>query len=91
MPSQFRPPLSAVVLASSLACFGAGCELPTETGYSQGPGRRPQALALTPRQELSLGEQAYKEICAKYPTIRTGRDAERVKTVGQRIQRAADM
>jgi predicted Zn-dependent protease len=48
-------------------------------------------LALTPRQELSLGEQAYEKICAKYPTIRTGRDAEQVKTVGQRIQRAADM
>src|SRR5262249_7585879 len=59
--------------------------------YGQGPGHRPQALALTPRQELSLGKQAYQEVCSKSEVIQSGRDAERVGTVGRKIEKAANI
>jgi predicted Zn-dependent protease len=77
--------LLAICLAGS--AISAGCT--SDTG--EGPGRRRQALALTPEQELSLGEQAYKEVLSKSRVVRGGPEVERVREVGQRIVKAAEI
>src|SRR5262249_5199741 len=41
--------------------LAAGC-MPPAAGNDAGPGHRSQRLALTPEQELALGQQAYQEI-----------------------------
>jgi predicted Zn-dependent protease len=48
-------------------------------------------LALTPRQELVLGEKAYKEVLDKYRSrvLRGGPAVERVREIGRRIVRAS--
>jgi predicted Zn-dependent protease len=79
-PSRLR----ACALALTLAV--AGCEQP---GGGEGPGRRPQELALKPEQEKQLGEQAYREVLSKEHPIRSGPEYERVRTVGGRIAQAA--
>ncbi len=38
-----------------------GCDISTG-GRGEGPGRRPQELALSPQQELELGRQAYRQV-----------------------------
>jgi len=59
---------------------------------SEGPGRRPQALALSPHQERDLGEQAYREVLKKYRTLPDDDPAVRtVRAVGQRIARASEI
>jgi predicted Zn-dependent protease len=60
-------------------------------GGGQGPGHRAQSLALTPQQELKLGEEAYREILAKSEVVRGGPAVQRVRTVGERIARAAEI
>jgi predicted Zn-dependent protease len=57
----------------------------------EGPGHRPQVLALNPHQEHDLGEQAYREVLKKYAEVKDGKDADRVRTIGQRIARAAEI
>jgi metalloendopeptidase OMA1, mitochondrial len=64
-------------------CSGAGSS-------DGGPGHRAQALALTPEQEHSLGEQAYREVLSKARVVRRGPEVERVHDVGQRIAKAAE-
>src|SRR5947209_16091580 len=87
----------AVALLVLVGSNTLGCSFPVPAGQgrpyqgAQGPGHRPQALALTPRQELSLGTQAYQVICAKYPVVESGRDAERVRAVGRKIRDAAQI
>ncbi len=39
-----------------------GCDTQQFAGNAEGPGRRPQQLALAPEQELRLGREAYREI-----------------------------
>src|SRR5947209_182642 len=67
---------------------GVGCEAPVGTGGGEGPGRRAQTLALSPRQELELGRQAYREMLSHprefgrvvpsdYPECQRTRDAAR--------------
>jgi predicted Zn-dependent protease len=68
------------------AFFLAGCA-PTQ----EGPGHRSQRLALTPEQELRLGEEAYREVLRKWPVVRGGSEVERVRTVGRRIVRASEI
>jgi metalloendopeptidase OMA1, mitochondrial len=65
---------------------GSGCS----QGH-EGPGRRAQALALTPDQEWSLGQQAYKEVLGKSKVVRAGPDVERVREIGRRIAKAAEI
>jgi predicted Zn-dependent protease len=60
-------------------------------GKDAGPGHRSQSLALNPQQELALGRQAYHEILSKSRVLRGGPEVERVRRVGHRIQRAADI
>src|SRR5262249_43527292 len=57
----------------------------------EGPGHRAQTLALTPEEELSLGQQAYQEILSKSEIVRSGPEVERVRQVGDRIVRATEI
>jgi predicted Zn-dependent protease len=70
---------------------GVGCDMGTSSGRGQGPGGRAQSLALTPAQELSLGEQAYKEVLKKYRRMPDGPVVERVRQIGKRIARASEI
>jgi len=75
----------ATCLAGSATIPGCG------SGTGEGPGGRAQTLALTPEQELSLGEQAYKEVLSKSRVLRNGPEVERVRAIGQRIVNAAEI
>ena len=71
---------------SSLAA--AGCELPD----AQGPGRRPQPLALSAELELELGRRAYAQVLSKYRGQILPAERDEVKSARQvaaRIVRAA--
>jgi len=48
----------------------------------EGPGHRPQALALSPYQELNLGEQAYQEVLKKYRKVPDGPAVGKVRQIG---------
>jgi predicted Zn-dependent protease len=48
-------------------------------------------LALTPAQELALGERAYREILSKSKVVAHGPDVERVRRVGKKIAHAAEI
>jgi predicted Zn-dependent protease len=77
-------------LSSGLAV--AGCAPPsTGQGRGAGPGGRAQELALTPEQEIKLGEKAYREILSKSKVASSGPDVERVKLVGKKIAQAAEI
>jgi predicted Zn-dependent protease len=72
-------------LPAGLAVSGCG------HANREGPGHRPQTLALTPEQEYSLGEQAYQEVLSKAQVVHGGPQVERVRRVGERIVRAAEI
>src|SRR5262249_46254410 len=71
--------LVMVLLATLIGC---------NPQHGEGPGGRVQHLALTPEQEAQLGEQAYRETLARARPVSDAR-LERVKRVGQRIEKAA--
>ena len=79
----------SVILAICLA--GAATIPGCSSGTGEGPGGRVQALGLTPEQELSLGEQAYKEVLSKSRVLRSGPEVERVRAIGQRLVNAAEI
>jgi metalloendopeptidase OMA1, mitochondrial len=64
-----------------------GCGPMSSSG--EGPGHRAQALALSPYQELNLGEQAYAEVLKKDHPVRGGPDVAKVREIGQNIAKAA--
>jgi predicted Zn-dependent protease len=64
-----------------------GCAPPNQ----EGPGRRSQHLALSPEQELRLGEKAYQEVLQKWPVVRDGPEVKSVRTVGKKIVEAAEI
>jgi predicted Zn-dependent protease len=78
-------PSRALACAVVVALTATGCEGPS----GEGPGRRAQALALTPEQEKRLGEQAFREVLSKEAPVPAGPDVERVRAVGRRIAQAA--
>jgi predicted Zn-dependent protease len=82
---QARVFLWVVLVALSA---GAGCG--PATGGGQGPGGRRQALALSPYQELNLGEQAYREVLKKYRRLPNGPEVEKVRQIGERIAKASE-
>jgi metalloendopeptidase OMA1, mitochondrial len=82
--SSRRPRLVGVLLGAVL-CAGCG----PSTG--DGPGHRPQGLALSPAQELALGEQAYQEVFRKLPVAPSGPAVSRIREIGGRIARAAEI
>jgi predicted Zn-dependent protease len=69
-PPRPRPP--ALTVWGAALCFlttvavliGVGCAggQPPEPERGEGPGHRPQKLALTPQQEIALGRKAFREI-----------------------------
>jgi predicted Zn-dependent protease len=86
--------LLVLVLTATLAATGCNRPAPPGGGGGEGPGHRPQRLALTPEQEYSLGEQAYKEVLAKARAegtlISAGPPVKRVARVGSRIAKVAE-
>jgi predicted Zn-dependent protease len=71
----------ALVLLCLVAAVGCG-------GAGEGPGKRPQHLALTPEQEYDLGVHAYREILKKSQVVPDGPEVERVRRVGRKIAEA---
>ena len=78
-----------LLVCIALVLSSAGCDVEPPTGT--GPGRRPQALALTPEEELALGRQAFAELKSRYRPLRSGEEVERVRRVGRRIVKAAEI
>src|ERR1700677_474493 len=82
--------LAGLILMSGLAC--AGCAPPSSgQRHGAGPGGRAQRLALTPQQELALGEKAYREILSQSKVVTSGPGVDRVRRVGKRIAQAAEI
>jgi predicted Zn-dependent protease len=85
--------LLGVAATLAVACSGGGGgEPPGGEGRGEGPGRRYQPLALSPEQELQLGEEAYQEVLRKYQgRILPGDSPQvrRVEAVAERIIQAA--
>ena len=69
-----------------VACLVAGC-----SPEGEGPGHRPQALALRPQQELQIGRQAYAELLSEAPILRSGPEFEQVQRVSQRLAEAVQI
>lgn len=78
------------LVLSQILLLSGGCSQSTGGG-GQGPGHRSQHLALTPEQEYSLGRQSYQEILNKSRVMRDGPEVERVRRVGERIVKAAEI
>src|SRR5436309_1985485 len=54
----------SIIMSASLTL--SGCDQPPPPGANQqGPGKRPQRLALSPEEELELGRQAYRKVLAE--------------------------
>lgn len=91
-----RLAICSVLLVTALLP-GCGVPFPTEAPpqrgpLGQGPGGRPQPLALNPRQELEVGRRAYREVRQKYedqlvPGNQPG--VQRARHVLSRLERAA--
>jgi metalloendopeptidase OMA1, mitochondrial len=62
----------------------AGCASAPETG-------RKQLLLISPSQEAQLGLRAFNEIKQQEPIVQSGKDADMVRKVGQRIARVAPL
>jgi predicted Zn-dependent protease len=77
-----------LVLAGGPIALGPGCA--PRTG--EGPGHRRQSLALSPYQELNLGEQAYEEVLRKHRRLGDGDPiVKQVRDVGRRIAEASEI
>jgi predicted Zn-dependent protease len=82
----------SLVLCLCLSAGLVGCAPPsTGSRKGPGPGGRAQDLALTPDQEYALGEKAYREILSKSHAVSGGRDVDRVKGVGEKIAKTAEI
>ncbi len=69
-----------------IAVFVAGC-----SSEGEGPGHRPQALALRPEQELKIGRAAYAELLSEAPILRSGPEFDQVQRVSRRIGEAVQI
>jgi predicted Zn-dependent protease len=75
---------TVAVLCVGLLLPLCGCD--TRPPQGQGPGHRPQELALTPEQELDLGRRAYKEVLSESEVLpKDSPQTRRVRHVGERI------
>jgi metalloendopeptidase OMA1, mitochondrial len=79
-----------ICLVICFAVQSTGCG--NSTG--DGPGHRPQALALDAYQEANLGKQAYDEILKDYRAkghiVKDGAELEQIREVGKKIVRASE-
>src|SRR3954447_699657 len=64
----------------------AGC-----SPEGEGPGHRPQALALRPEQELKIGRAAYAELVSEAPILRSGFGFDQVQRVSRRLAQAVEI
>jgi predicted Zn-dependent protease len=81
-----------VVFSFSSLLALAGCERDVGGASAQGPGRRPQQLALTPEQEIEIGRRAYLKVLAEVRDRILPADdpaTRRVRTIMGRLVRAA--
>src|SRR5947209_12424043 len=86
-PPALRGPRRIRVAWAILAVAVAGCTQPA--GQGEGPGHRAQRLALTPEQELKLGEEGYREVLGKSRVLpASSQEGRLVRSVGERIERA---
>jgi predicted Zn-dependent protease len=70
----------------------AGCSPGGGDAAGEGPGHRPQVLALSPEEELELGREAYREILSQAEVIPSDHpSARRVHQVGNRLIRATQI
>lgn len=72
----------------SITFLCVGCDIQPR---GEGPGKRPQVLALAPQQELEIGRQAFGEIRKKAKTIDDGPEIELVRRVSKRIAKAVEI
>jgi predicted Zn-dependent protease len=80
--AQPWPLLFGMLTTLSVACAQVG----------EGPGHRTQSLGLSPEQELSLGQQAYREILTKSQVEpASSADVQKVRRVGRAIARASQI
>jgi predicted Zn-dependent protease len=79
---------AVLTLALVLASAVSGCE---GAPQGEGPGHRVQILALSPRQELQLGREAYQEVLDSAPIVDSGPEVEQVRRVSSRIAEAVQI
>jgi metalloendopeptidase OMA1, mitochondrial len=92
-------PLQRLILTILLltTVTAEGCYYPESRSGNQderGPGDRPQPLALTPRQELQVGRQAYQEVLEKYRDHLLPNDdpsVRRVRAIVAKLVRASEI
>lgn len=72
-----------IVWATALFVF-AGCT--AKTPYTQ----RSQLILMSQSQELSLGEQSYKETLSKSQVVTNTKEAKKVQEIGQKIAKIAN-
>jgi metalloendopeptidase OMA1, mitochondrial len=86
---------SCFLLAALAVTTLVGCDVgvPGENGGGgQGPGHRPQHLALHPDEEVALGEQAYRQVLSESRGRVLPSDdprVQKVRAIARRIVRAA--
>ena len=77
----------AVLISILIGCAGGGGnggDQDASQGGGTGPGGRSQALALTPEQELKLGNEAFQEVLSHSKTVQ-GPGLDRVKATASKI------
>lgn len=96
--SAARAPVGRWLLILSLTfavgLVPSGCGPPPQSAgpaKGAGPGGREQNLALSPAQELEVGNEAYREILSKSHVEPDGPNVERVRSVGHKIKTAAEI
>jgi metalloendopeptidase OMA1, mitochondrial len=78
----------ACCLFSVMLVSASGCSIEPQ---GEGPGRRPQRLALAPEQELELGRMAYKKLLREDRVLTSGEEVDQVRRVSQRIAKAVEI
>ena len=81
---MFDKTLALLLAAAAVFSLMSGCATAPETG-------RKQLLLVSPSEEARMGIQAFDEIKRDQPVIKTGKEADLVRKVGQRISRVAPL
>lgn len=80
-----RRMLAHLLLFAGLLPIAVGCGIANGPD-GEGPGHRPQQLALSPDDEMAIGRKAYRQILAESDVLPSGDPlVERVRRVGQRV------